>query len=168
MKKYIAIAVAGAAFLGAALPAAASASTPTYAGGPIVGCQAPGMDGGGEWIAPKVAPTRCTFVTHDNYSAMPLPASDQDALHGLRWSHWGRATATATGWLDDNTGGPYPVTVMAWRLVTDHGLGPHLANIPICRDNIRRYSRVTITMPENAVYYTSTWTDSGTAITRQC
>jgi hypothetical protein len=165
MKKYIAIAAAGAALIGAALPATASARVPTYAGGPIVGCQTPGMDS--EWILPKVAPTRCTFVTHDNYSAFPLPASDQDALHGLRWSHWGRATATATGWLDDETGGPYRVTVKAWRLVTDHGFATE-ANIPICRDNIRRYSRVTITMPENAVYYASTWTDSGTGITRQC
>jgi hypothetical protein len=164
MKKYIAIAVAGGALLGAAVPATASASVPTYAGGtPIIGCQS----GAIEWLNPTVAPTRCTLL-FQNYYTGPIPAGYLDQLRGLRWSHWGRATATATGWLTDNTGGPYRVMLRAYGLTTEPGLGAPLANIPICQDTIRYYSRVTVTMPANWQYEWSQWTDSALAPTRQC
>jgi hypothetical protein len=167
MKKYIAVAVASAALHGVAMPATSSASVPTYAGGaPIIGCQLSASSF--EWLNPAVAPTRCLMLYRNWTGPSPIPADYQDDLHGIHWSHWGRATATATGWLEDNTGGPYRVTLRAWRLTTLRGLPAPLANDPICRDDIRYYSRVTVTMPANWTYAASKWTDAEFGPTRQC
>jgi hypothetical protein len=166
MKRYIAIAVAGSALLGAALPATASARVPMYAGGaPIIGCQDSHM-GGGEWLWPIVEPTSCTVLyRHATYG--PVPVSDEDRLHGLRWSHWGQRTATGIGWISDH-GGPYRVTVRAWRPKIIRGMPAPYADIPVCRDNIRYYSRVTIREQGTATWAASTWTDSALSPTLQC
>ena len=87
------LAVAIAALVALAAPAAASAAPKTF-----IGCQNPSITGNVEYLFPKVAPGTCTLLFHNHYIGR-VPKADAGKISGTKWKNWGHGTATGKGWL---------------------------------------------------------------------